>query len=186
MRLHINKTITIPAPASKVWHVLAHEFGTVSRWASSIPRSHAVTAQHPVTGGEVGGRMCATAVPGFDAVQERFTSYDEAAMRFAYTATAGRPVWITRAENNWAVRARGVDACVVEARAELEVPAFPGMVLAPFLKLQMGRVAARLFEELKYVVEHDRPHPRKLWAQTRARVKLPVRSEVDAREGFRS
>jgi hypothetical protein len=32
----------------------------------------------------------------------------------------------------------------------------------------MGRVGAQFFEELKYVVEHDRPHPRKLKAQQKA------------------
>jgi hypothetical protein len=33
------------------------------------------------------------------------------------------------------------------------------------LKLFMGRVGARFFEELKFYAEHDQPHPRKLKVQ---------------------
>jgi hypothetical protein len=53
----------------------------------------------------------------------------------------------------------------VEAQAEVEVSLFPGVLLAPLIKLQLGRTGAQTFEELKYFVEHDQVHPRKLKAQ---------------------
>jgi hypothetical protein len=155
----------INAPAQKVWRVLAHEFGTVGQWASSIPESQAVSDIPAPAGAAVGGRMCATAVPGFGDVRETFTYYDEHSMHFGYEPTEGRPWFIKHAENHWLVRSLESETSLVESRAELDLGLFTGVFLAPLLKLFMGRVGAQFFEELKYYVEHDQPHPRKLKAQ---------------------
>jgi Polyketide cyclase / dehydrase and lipid transport len=176
MRIHLNNQMTISAPAQKVWRVLAHEFASIGQWVSAIPHSQAVTDVPAPDGAEVAGRVCATAVPGFAAVREQFTSYDEQAMRFAYQATEGRPFFIKRAENHLAVRSLGPETSIVESRAELDVSLFPGVFLAPLLKLLTGRVAAQFFEELKYYVEHDQPHPRKLKAQQKHAQKAATRS----------
>ena len=165
MQLQLKSHITINAPASNVWHVLAHEFDSIGRWASAIPQSAAVTDRPAPDGAQVCGRVCSTAVRGFGAVREQFTYYDEQSMRFGYQATDGRPTFVTHAENNWVVRALGPQTSMVEAWAELAMPLFPGVFLAPLVKLQMRRVATKLFEELKYYVEHGQPHPRKLKAQ---------------------
>src|SRR5919198_3597574 len=121
MRIHLNNQMTISAPAQKVWRVLAHEFANIGQWVSAIPHSQAVTDVPAPDGAQVAGRVCATAVPGFDAVREQFTYYDEQAMRFAYQATDGRPFFIKRAENHLAVRSLGPETSVVESRAELDV-----------------------------------------------------------------
>jgi hypothetical protein len=97
-------------------------------------------------------------------------------MRFGYQATEGRPWFLKRAENHWVVRALGPQTSVVESRAELDVGLFPGVFLAPLLKLLMGRVGAQFSEELKYYVEHDQPHPRKLKAQQKHVQKAVTRS----------
>jgi hypothetical protein len=165
VQIQLNDHITINASAEKVWRVLAHEFGSIGQYASAILASQAVTDIPAPDGAEVAGRMCATAVPGFDAVREQFTYYDERAMRFGYQATEGRPWFIKHAENHWVVRSLGPQTSVVESRAELELSLFPGVFLAPLLKLLMGRVGAQFSEELKYFVEHDQPHPRKLKSQ---------------------
>ncbi len=176
MHLHLKGYVTINAPAKNVWRVLAHEFDAIGQWASAIPASHAAPHLPAPAGAEVGGRVCSTAVAGFAAVQETFTHYDEASMRFAYQATEGRPWFLKRAENHWEVRAQGPTTSLVEARAELDVALFPGLFLAPLLMLQMGRVSRRTFEELKYYVERDQPHARKLKAQQKRAQKgrIPV------------
>jgi hypothetical protein len=176
MHLQLKGQMTINAAAPKVWRVLAHEFSSIGQWASSIPQSQAVTDIPAPGGAEIGGRVCATAVPGFGAVREIFTYYDEQSMRFGYEPTEGRPWFITHAENHWAVRSLGPDTCVVESRAELEMKLFPGVFLAPLLKLFMGRVSAQFFEELKHYVEYDQPHPRKLKALQKALQKASARS----------
>src|SRR6266568_5680026 len=165
MHIQLKGHITINASAKKVWRVLAHDFGNIGQWASAIPASQAVPDLPVPEGAEVGGRVCATAVPGFGDVQERFMYYDEPSMRFGYQAAEGLLWFLKHAENHWVVRSLGPDASLVEARAEIVVSLLPGLFLAPLLKLQMGRAGVQLFEELKYYVERDQPHPRKLKTQ---------------------
>ena len=176
MHLHLSGRTTIHAPAQNVWHVLAHEFSAIGQWASVIPASHGAPDLPAPAGAEVGGRVCATAVPGFADIQETFTSYDEPSMHFAYQATEGRPWFLKRAENHWFVRSLGPATCEVETRAEVDLPLFPGLFLAPLLKRQMDRVGARTLEELKYYLEHDQVHPRKRKAQQKQGQKALARS----------
>ena len=177
MHLQLKSHMTISAPAEKVWRVLAHDFSTIGQWASAIPASQAVPELSAPAGAKVGGRVCSTAVRGWASVQETFTSYDESSMRFAYQATEGRPWFLKHAENHWAVHSLGPHTSLVEARAEIDMNRFLGLFLAPLLKLQMGRVGAQTLEELKYYVERDQVHPRKLKArQKHVQKEAPVRA----------
>jgi hypothetical protein len=162
MRMHLRSHLAINAPATEVWHVIAHQFDAIGQWASSIPVSYAVPEAPAPLGAEVGARVCATGVRGFKDVRERFTSYDEQAMRFAYEATAGLPWLVRHAENHWHVHPLSQSRCEVEAQAVVDLRAIPGLFLAPLLKLQMNRLGRQVLEELKYYVEHGQPHPRKV------------------------
>jgi hypothetical protein len=164
MQMQFHDRITINASANTVWCMLAHDFANIGPWASAIPASR-VNADLPVPeGAEVGGRVCSTAVPGFGDVEESLTYYDEQSMRFAYQATEGRPWFLKHAENHWSVRSLGPHTSLVETRAKTDLRMFPGLFLAPLFRRQMGRIGAQTLEELKYYVEYDRPHPRKLRA----------------------
>jgi hypothetical protein len=161
VRFQITSQTTIDVPATQAWHVLAHQFDQIGQWTSLIPQSQPVSDIPAPDGALVGGRMCSPAIAGFRAVQERFTSYDEAGMRFSYAATDGLPWVITRAENDWSVQPLTASRTLVEARAEVALRPFPGIFLRPLLRLQLQRVADRVAEELKYYLEHGEPHPRK-------------------------
>jgi hypothetical protein len=176
MYIHFKDHILIHAPATKVWCVLAHEFDTIGHWASAIPASQGIAELPAPPGAKVGSRVCSTAVLGFRQIREMFTSYDDAGMRFTYEATEGRPWFIKHAENHWVVRSLGSSTSEVEARAEVKVSWFPGVFLAPLMKLQLGRTGVQTFEELKYYVERDQVHPRKLKAQQKHVQKARTRS----------
>ncbi len=75
------------------------------------------------------------------------------------------PSFIEAAVNNWSVRSIGSRQSVIEVSREVQLPLIPGLLLAPFMKLQLGRSAAQIGEELKYFIEQGQPHPRKLKAQ---------------------
>jgi hypothetical protein len=165
MQIHFHDHIVINAPAATVWHVLAHDFAGIGRWASAIPASEGVSEIPAPPGAEVGARVCATAIPGFQAIQETFTSYDDDAMRYSYEATQGLPRFMKHALNHWSVHALSPTSCEVEAQAEVEMSLFPGVLLVPLMRLQLRRTGVQTFEELKYYVEQDRVHPRKLKAQ---------------------
>lgn len=173
MRVQVKDQITINAPASKVWRVLAHEFDNIGQWSSGIAESKAIDDIPAPEGATCGGRVC-SGVGGH--VQENFTYYDEQAMRFGYKAIEGLPSFVEHAETNWSVRSLGPNHCVVEARGETDLSLIPGLFLALIFKLQMNRTAVQTLDELKYYVEHDQPHPRKLKAQQKQLQKASAHS----------
>ncbi|MEZ4861203.1 MAG: SRPBCC family protein [Caldilineaceae bacterium] len=163
MHLQIKKQITVNTPAVKAWQILAHEFAAISHWASMIPASAALADPSAPTTAQVAGRSCAG--PGFGQIEEKFTAYDEAAMRFTYAATAGLPAFFKRAQNTWSVQALGEKQCLVGAHADVELTLLPGLFVLPFVHLYLQRITAHTTEELKYYLEHGQPHPRKRKAQ---------------------
>jgi hypothetical protein len=165
MHLEIKVRTVINAPANEVWGVLAHDFANIGRWATVISDSKPDTTVSAPEGATVGARVCSNSVPGFGDVREEFLTYDEKGKRFSYRATDGMPSFIESAVNNWSVRSIGPRQSVVEARGGVQMRLIPGLFLAPFMKLQLGRSAAQIGEELKYFIEQGQPHPRKLKAQ---------------------
>ncbi|MDJ0752314.1 MAG: SRPBCC family protein [Ardenticatenaceae bacterium] len=161
MKLEVIGETIIEAPAAKVWRIIAHEFAHIGRWATSIPQSQEVTSDDPENQGEVTGRVCATNVPGFSDITERFTYYDEEKMRYGYEAVNGNPWFVNKAENNWSVKPLSPSISQVEFRGVVELKPFPGFLMAPFMRLQFKKVGREVSEELKYYVEQGEPHPRK-------------------------
>ena len=156
MQMQMKGKITIDAPVDKVWAVLGRDFSRIDQWASIITKSSG--AEIPES--ELNGRVCSA--KGFGDTLEALVNYDEAAMCFTYKALKGLPWFMTSAQNNWSVRELGNGQCEVASRAEIYMRLFPGIILAPLFKLMMGRKSREMFEELKFFVENDRPHPRKL------------------------
>jgi hypothetical protein len=176
MRVQITDQMMIDAPASKVWRVLAHEFENIGQWSSGIAESKSLADLPVPDGAMVGGRVCFA--PGFGAdapeefTYEAFTYYDEQSMRFGYEAIGDLPwPWLLKhAQNNWSVRSSGPDQSVAEFRAEVDVNAFPGLLLIPLMPLIKKVLGTRTLEELKHYVEHDQPHPRKQKMQRQMQV----------------
>lgn len=163
MKLEIGGPFIVEASAERVWQILAHEYEHIGRWASAISHSVAVeAAEGAPDGAPICGRVCGNSVAGFGDITETFTYYDEATMRFGYAATEGLPRFVKSATNNWSVRRLDDNHSEVTALGEIELPWFPGVLLAPLLKWQMGRLGQQTTEEFKYYVENGRPHPRKV------------------------
>jgi hypothetical protein len=163
MYLQMKQQIEIGAPARDVRHIVAHQFDQIGQWASSISVSESIAALPVPDGAPVGGRACYA--PGFGGdAQEKFTYYDEEAMRFGYQAIGKIPLGLKCAENNWAVHPVVPHKSVAEFRAEIDYDLFPGLFMAPLLKVMGGRMGGQLLEELKYYVEEGKPHPRKVKA----------------------
>lgn len=67
----MHKVLTINAPLSKVWDVLA-DFDNVYTWAPSVEHSHALNDKSKVEGA---GRVCS--IKGFGKVNEEITQWNE-------------------------------------------------------------------------------------------------------------
>ena len=158
MLIKMKKQITINAPASKTWSVLAHEFENIGQWASVITKSSKISEIPAPEGAHVGGRTCSGS---FGNAQEKFIYYNDQAMRFGYQGIGKLPSFMKYAKNNWSVHSVESNQSVVESRAEVDIKLFPGLFLLPIFEFQMWKIGNQLFEELKYYVEEDQPHPRK-------------------------
>ena len=160
MRKEMNGEVLINAPVSRVWDILANDFEHIDRWASVIARSEATDDLPTIDAAPASGRLCKA--HGFGSVIEEITLFDPVHMRFSYKATRGLPFFIKDAINNWSVREVGPEKTLVTSRGELEMGFFSSIFLMPMFRIQMSRIGARMFEELKYYAERGTPHPRKV------------------------
>ena len=139
MKFELPISITIEAPAEKVWQVIAHEFADIGRWATAIPESTVLTGLPVPTDAAVGGRACSAALPGFRTVHEQFTYFDEAQMRFGYAAIAGLPSFIRHAEKQLVCPSTNAGAYTgddpwrarTQSASRLAIPAFAQMAIEP-------------------------------------------------------
>ena len=167
--MQIERQVTIDAPADEVWKVLAHRFGDVSKWASSVSRS----TYEPSTSGDTVGseRFCATS---FGDLKETIVRYDEAGKSLSYRAE-GLPSVVTEGVNTWAVHPSGNNHSVVSMRAEMTLKPGIGLVVGPVMKLQLGKALGQVVDELKYYVETGQLHPRKIEARAKEAKRSPAR-----------
>ena len=154
MKFQMKKQITIQAPATKVWRIVAHEFDQISKWSSDIPASKATDNGSGPDAAPVCGRVCTS--PGFGDVEEVFTYYDEESMCYGYRGTQ-MPSFIKNAENNWRVQALSPHTAMAEFVGKVELNPLLALFVIPYFSI----IGPRVLKELKYYAEHDRPHPRK-------------------------
>lgn len=163
--MDLRNEITINAPAAAVWAALGERFMHVGEWAAPISSSCPVGEATPGV-----GVVRACHIDGFGPVkpgtiQERLTSFDRDRMSFEYEALEGMPSFITRAVNRWSVHPLDGERSLVRIHATLTLKG-PAVLLSCLLRWQMQAGGARVAEELKYFVEHGKPHRRKLAASS--------------------
>ena len=164
----IDKTIRVDAPADKVWRVLAHQFHDAAAWASAL--HHSGPREAGPTPGDApfaqSGRACDTTLGPF---RETIQHYDERAMTYGYTAEGDKmPFFVKSLQNDWTVTSDGPGRSTVTMALEARLLPVFAQLMGPVLKRQFDTVVAETTEELKYYVEHDAPHPRKVDAMAAA------------------
>jgi hypothetical protein len=159
--MEIRAEVRIDAPARTAWAVLGDQFGEIGQWAGPIVYS---SLDSPPGAGAV--RTCQIASFGpFQAgtIKERLLQFDPTAMTLEYESAEGMPAFVSNAVNRWSVHAETASRCVVRTHATLDVRG-PIRAVEALLRIQLRRNGVRVLEELRYRVEHGRPHPRKLAA----------------------
>lgn len=162
--MEIKKSVTISQTIDKVWEIMATDYTRVGEWTSQITLSKnndEVTAKLP--NAPAGGRVCTA--PGFGDIKETMTHYDEGDKYFRYKADiSSMPFFVKGIANGWRFRSLGPKKTEVNMRMELKLNAFPGTLMAPVMRAQMGKSANIILEELKHYTETGRIHERKLKA----------------------
>ena len=159
--MELRAEVVIHAPAHAAWLVLGERFGQIGEWAAPIVAS---SLDGEPTVGSV--RTCQIArfgpfKPG--AIKERLVAFDAPAMSLAYESAEGMPAFVKYALNRWSVQPETDTTCVVRTHATVELQG-PMRLLTLFLKFRLQADGARVLDELRYLIEHGRPHPRKLAA----------------------
>jgi hypothetical protein len=159
--MELQAEVVINAPARAAWALLGERFGEIDQWAVAIVQS-SVDSQPGC--GTV--RTCQIARFGpFPAgtVKERLFEFDPMAMSLAYESADGMPAFVSRAINRWSICPEGAKRCLVRTNATLELSGLIRL-LAPMLAFKLRGDAARVLDQLRYRLEHGRPHPSKLAA----------------------
>ena len=154
MKLHIDKEVSIDAPAEKVWEVLGDNYENVGRWATVIPESAPRNNQE----GELQGRTCYTA---YGDTKEMITNWDEQNMTYSYQAD-GLPAIFKSGGSTWAIRPVGGHRSHVTMKLRMEFAPLPGLLMGWLMKPRMDKDMDGLMDDLKHYVEKGTPHPKKL------------------------
>ena len=159
MRVDLRAEVVIDAPAAAAWAVLGERFGQIGEWAA------------PITSSGVDGELTVGAIrtcqfSGFGpfkpgVIRERLIEFDTPSMTLAYESVEGMPSFVKSARNRWTVEPRSAASCVVRTHATLELRG-PLRLLQFVVARRLQADGARVLDELRYQVEHGRPHPRKL------------------------
>ncbi|MEM6327841.1 MAG: SRPBCC family protein [Bacteroidota bacterium] len=164
----IDQSISISAPADKVWAILGDQFHDAHKWASSVNHSEPREAG-PAVGDapfQANGRACETSL---GPVRETIRAYDSKARRFSYGAKADKmPFFVKDLQNSWWVTPEGPDESRVTMVLEVRLLPVFAQVMGPVLRRQFTKVTGEATEELKHYVETGRPHPRKVEAARKA------------------
>jgi len=156
----LRAQVTIDAPASAVWEVVAHRFDRIGDWATVIPASEPAPGGPRVAGAPVAGRLCSTGIGAVPEVTEWIVAYDEAGRTLTYEAE-GLPGFLDTARNRWRVTALDDGRSLVDLEATLRVRGVRGWVLYPVIRLAILLTTPRFLADLKHVLETGRPSPRK-------------------------
>jgi hypothetical protein len=171
----ISQRFVITAPASAVWQVIGPGYASIGDWATAIPASTALPHQPPQAPGlletaPVGGRVCRTGLAIAPEVTETLIAYDDANRSLTYEA-AGIPRFVTTARNTWTVTPLDSDTCVVTLDAQFDTRGIIGTLARWAMLAQLARTGRHLGDDLRHVVEHGTPSPRKQRQRQRSTLK---------------
>jgi len=141
--------------------VLGERFADIGEWAVPITASSL-----DGTLGRGAVRTCRTACFGpvpAGTIKERLLDFDPDAMSFAYEAIGGMPGFMADAVNRWSVHPLDGQRCLARTHATLTLRG-PAALLGFMLNRKLRADGSRVLDELRYRVEHGRPHPRKVRA----------------------
>lgn len=157
--MKINKSIIINAPITKVWKILAEDFDKASEWMSAVPDSYHLSDN---SGAE--GRVCHLSDnPEGLRAKEIITLYDADNYRIKFDVNPeGAGIFpINKNQVDVSLKSLGVNKTKVSWISDVDLKTL-GKVMSPLLKVGLNKSFADVLDDLKYFVENNTPHPRKL------------------------
>lgn len=153
--MEIRIETAIDAPARRVWRALAHEFGAIDKWSTTVDSSRVLDASevpdHLRVAPEapVPGRETQTRAGRF---QEVLTAYSDSEMDLTFTAD-GLPKVFKLVTDRQRVVPSAEDQCKVVFDVHVEASG-PARLLSPVLSRRMSKTFGIVQADLKHHVEN--------------------------------
>lgn len=156
--MQILKKITINAPIETVWKTIGTEYEHAGRWSSAVYASASLKGQ-PVGEAPVLGRVCETTLGPF---QEEIVAFDASGKTLAYVASGEKmPGFVKQLKGTWTLARRGHGTEVTMAFHADIAPPF-NVLMGWMMRLQFVKAIDASLGDLKFFLENNAPHPRKV------------------------
>lgn len=164
----------INTSAENTWKTLVHDFDSADRWLSAVPRVYGKDLGPRLEGAKSSGRVCELdSKPNGMKAYEHFLAIDEKNM----TATIkvelkNAPAVVPFTSNvvEMTIQAGGPNQCTLTWRPIFVLKPM-AYVFYPLVKLGLTLFIKQAMDELKYFLENGSPHPRKLKAMDKIKLK---------------
>ncbi|WP_108802825.1 SRPBCC family protein [Aquimarina sp. Aq107] len=166
--MKIKETISIDAPAAKVWDVLWKDYGQVCHWASTVNHSE----KREVANTLEGGRSCHST---WGEISEIIEKVDEYNMTYTYYAD-GLPVMMKSARNTWKVHKRGVNTSEVSIDLEIELTTIPKALMSWMIVPKLKKDIIQTMVDLRYFIETGKQTAAKLKSDVKYFKKHPLKT----------
>ena len=171
--VRFTKQVSVNASRDKVWKVFAHDFDSAHEWMASVPNSYGKANGAEFDGAQSAGRVCdLDENPKGIKASEKFLDYDEG------NKTCTIRIDFLNTPMMFPIRYNTVAFSIVESgdRQSLMTWEFRSQIkplaylMWPIIRIGFGVFVGQIIDELKYYVENDGPHPRKLKALNKAKL----------------
>ncbi|MCP4424963.1 MAG: SRPBCC family protein [Chloroflexi bacterium] len=151
MELHIETEIN--APAEKVWEILAHQFGDMADWTTTLSESRVVDAsKYPeLKAAPTAPVPARETTSSFAKAVEIITKYSEEKMQLTFDAV-GLPPFMSSARNTQRVIAEGPDKSVISFDFRIGLKHIFN-IMSPLLKRRFNKTMGGVQRELKFYAE---------------------------------
>lgn len=161
--MRITKKIRIEKPASEVWKILATDFDKAGDWMSVVKKSYVKEGDHEVIDAPMSGRVCElSAQPNGLRAYETITDFDEDNRSMSVDIVpANTPKLFPITKNTLCVSVMSIghSSSRVIWSVEPQLKSY-ARLMAPLVKLGLGKAFMDVLEELKFYAETGKPHPR--------------------------
>ena len=155
-KIHIKRELTINKSIDNVWLVMGKQFGEVHLWSSNFKDSKP-SGEKLYDGINYSQRI--TTTERGETIQV-LDSFDSANYKLMYHISKGLPSIAKSAVGIWSLKSMQNQQTIVVLEFEMESKNILGYLLAPMIKLKLGKSAEEIAEELKHYMENGTPHPR--------------------------
>ena len=155
--MNIIKKTTINKPVEEVWEVLGNQFGQISNWASLIKESK-VYGDSKLSGVNYSIRETNT-LKGI--TKQEITSFEPVKHSLSYKSISGTPPIIKEVRAHWSLKKNESNNTMLVMDFTADMKGL-GFILVPIVKKKLSKIGDELLEELKYYLENEKPHPRKI------------------------